>query len=120
MGINDFRKRLASLHFWNALLVTLLALSGLVMFSGYWREILSEARAGIKWLHVIIGLVSIIPVIYYMPHITRHWKQLEGKAWQRFNVIVVLLLLISWETHSQRSRWSSEIDYSTNVCLQIS
>ena len=93
---NVFRKKLTSQHFWNALLVSLLALSGLVMFSDFWRAVLGEARAWIKWLHIIIGFVSIVPVLYYLPIIASHWKLLKGKFWQRVNVVVVLLLLLCW------------------------
>ncbi len=62
----SFGKRLASLHFWNALFVSLLLLSGLVMYSSYWREVLGEAKAGIKWLHIIIGLISFVPLFSYL------------------------------------------------------
>ncbi|HEY8908679.1 MAG TPA: molybdopterin-dependent oxidoreductase [Desulfosporosinus sp.] len=94
---NSFRHKLELLHRWNALLVGLLALSGLMLFSGYWREVLGgEARAWIKWLHIILGGVSIVPVLSYSRLVSRHWKQLEGKFWQRFNVILVPSLVMSW------------------------
>lgn len=92
----SFGKKLASLHFWNALLITLLAMSGLLLYSSFWRSVFGEASLWIKWLHIIIGLTSIVPVLAYLQLVAKHWKQLKGKLWQRFNVIVVLLLLMSW------------------------
>src|SRR5665647_1954639 len=94
---NSFRHKLELLHRWNALLVGLLALSGLMLYSGYWREVLGgEARAWIKWLHIILGGGSIVPVLSYSRLVSKHWKQLEGKFWQHLNIILVPLLLVSW------------------------
>ncbi len=92
----SFGKRLASLHFWNALLVSLLVLTGLIMYSSYWREVLGEAKVGIKWLHIMIGLISFVPLFSYLRLLARHWKLLKGKYWQRVNVIVVPLILLGW------------------------
>lgn len=93
---NDFRKRLNSLHFWNALLVALLAVSGLVLFSKYWKAVLGDARAWIKWLHIIAGLASGILIFSNLRFIASLWKHLNGKFWQLLNVIAVLLLLSGW------------------------
>ncbi len=92
----SFNNNLASLHFWNALFVALLALSGLLLFSDFWRSILGEARAWIRWLHIIVGFAAIVPPLLYLRLVSRHWKLLEGKFWQRFNVLVVPLLLMGW------------------------
>ncbi|AFQ44248.1 molybdopterin-dependent oxidoreductase [Desulfosporosinus meridiei] len=94
--VNGFAKRLALLHHWNALLVALLVFSGLLLFSSSWKELLGEAKIWIKWLHIIIGLVSILPGLAYLGSAARHWQMLKGKPWQRLHIIVVLWLIIGW------------------------
>jgi DMSO/TMAO reductase YedYZ molybdopterin-dependent catalytic subunit len=89
-------KKLVSLHFWNGWIVVILALTGLVLIGGYWRGVLGEGRVWLKWLHIIVGIASILPVFYYLTLAGKHWKQLKQKPWQRFNVLVVLGLLIGW------------------------
>ncbi|WP_199615206.1 molybdopterin-dependent oxidoreductase [Paenibacillus alkalitolerans] len=92
----DYGKKLASLHAWNGWIVVVLSLTGLVLLAGFWRGVLGEGRVWIKWLHIAVGLVSIVPVVYYLFLAGKHWKQLKGKPWQRFNVLVVLALLTGW------------------------
>ncbi|QAY67130.1 molybdopterin-dependent oxidoreductase [Paenibacillus protaetiae] len=91
-----YGKKLVKLHAWNAWIVAVLALTGLVLAGGFWRMALGEGRVWIKWLHVAVGLGSLIPVVYYLLLAGKHWKQLRGKRWQRFNVVVVLALLVGW------------------------
>src|SRR5690554_5338907 len=89
-----YGNKLVSLHTWNGWIVVILALSGLVLIGGYWRGVLGEGRVWLKWLHIVVGIVSIMPVVYYLALASKHWKQLKKKPWQRFNVIVILSLLI--------------------------
>ncbi|MBO9600672.1 MAG: oxidoreductase, partial [Cohnella sp.] len=56
-----YGKKLASLHAWNAWIVVLLAVSGLILFNGQWRGILGEGRVWLKQLHIIIGVASLLP-----------------------------------------------------------
>jgi DMSO/TMAO reductase YedYZ molybdopterin-dependent catalytic subunit len=91
-----FGKKLVSLHTWNGWIVVLLALTGLILVGGFWRGILGEGRVWIKWLHIVVGIASILPVIYYLLLAGKHWKQLKDKPAQRANVIVVLALLLGW------------------------
>ncbi|MCL6601769.1 MAG: molybdopterin-dependent oxidoreductase [Paenibacillus sp.] len=91
-----YGKKLVSIHAWNAWLVLFLALSGLMLLGGYWREALGEGRVWLKWGHILFGLVLLIPVIYYLFLAAKHWKRLEGRPSQKANVIGVLTLLIGW------------------------
>ncbi|MEK4474224.1 molybdopterin-dependent oxidoreductase [Paenibacillus sp. FSL R7-0048] len=91
-----YGKKLRALHTWNGWLVVLLTLTGLVLVGGFWRGFLGEGRVWIKGLHIVVGVASIIPVIYYLLLAGKHWKQLKERPWQRFNVIVVLSLLLGW------------------------
>lgn len=91
-----YGKKLVSLHTWNAWIVAVLALTGLVLVGGFWRMALGEGRVWIKSIHTVVGLASLVPVVYYLLLAGKHWKQLRGKPWQRFNVIFVLALLFGW------------------------
>ncbi len=91
-----YGKKLVSIHMWNAWLVLFLALSGLLLVGGFWRELLGEGRVWLKWAHIAFGLVLLIPVIYYLLLAAKHWKRLQGKTAQKTNVIFVLILLVGW------------------------
>lgn len=91
-----YGKKLVSLHSWNGWLVVILALTGLILVGGFWRGFLGEGRVWVKWLHTAVGILSILPVVYYLALAGKHWKQLKAKPWQRFNVLVVLVLLVGW------------------------
>ncbi|WP_052087958.1 molybdopterin-dependent oxidoreductase [Paenibacillus wynnii] len=91
-----YGKKLLSIHAWNAWLVLFLALSGLMLLGGFWRELLGEGRVWLKWGHIVIGLVLLLPVIYYLLLAAKHWKRLKGRTSQKANVLVVLGLLIGW------------------------
>ncbi|WP_042195400.1 molybdopterin-dependent oxidoreductase [Paenibacillus camerounensis] len=91
-----YGKKLVSIHRWNAWLVLILAVSGLLLVGGFWREVLGEGRVWLKWAHIAFGLVLLIPVIYYLVLAAKHWKRLNGKTAQKVNVIFVLVLLIGW------------------------
>ncbi|GGA43138.1 molybdopterin-dependent oxidoreductase [Paenibacillus physcomitrellae] len=91
-----YGKKLRRIHTWNAWIVVILAITGLILVSGYWREALGGWRVWIKWAHVYVGLLLIAPVIYYLFLAAKHWKQLRGRPKQKTNVIVVLGLLVGW------------------------
>lgn len=91
-----YGKKLRAIHTWNAVIVALLAVSGLILFSGYWREVLGGIRVWIRWAHIVIGLLMILPVVYYLLLAAKHWKQLRNRPKQKANVIIVLTLLTGW------------------------
>ncbi|MHA6482356.1 molybdopterin-dependent oxidoreductase [Paenibacillus sp. strain BS8-2] len=91
-----YGKKLVSIHAWNGWIVVLLALSGLVLLGGFWRGVLGEARVWLKEFHVIVGIVSVLPIAYYLVLAGKHWKQLRGKRGQKANVLVVLAFLFGW------------------------
>ena len=91
-----FGKKLIRLHSWNAWLVALLAITGLVLVGGFWREILGEGRVWIRWIHIIGGLALLVPVVYYLFLASKHWKQIREKPNQKMNVILVMILLVGW------------------------
>ncbi|WP_405130877.1 molybdopterin-dependent oxidoreductase [Paenibacillus sp. FSL H8-0317] len=91
-----YGKKLVSIHSWNAWIVVILAISGLMLVGGFWREILGIGRVWLKWLHIIVGLAMLAPVVYYLILAGKHWKQLRNRPWQRVNTIFVLALLVGW------------------------
>ncbi|MBP3964861.1 molybdopterin-dependent oxidoreductase [Paenibacillus lignilyticus] len=91
-----YGKKLAKLHSVNGWIVVILTLTGLVLFQGLWRGILGEGRVIIRYVHIVVGIASLLPVVFYLALAAKHWKQLKGKAWQKANVIIVLGLLVGW------------------------
>ncbi|WP_340018599.1 molybdopterin-dependent oxidoreductase [Paenibacillus sp. FSL H3-0457] len=91
-----YGKKLVSIHAWNAWIVVILAITGLMLVGGFWREILGIGRVWLKWLHIIVGLAMLAPVVYYLILAGKHWKQLRNRPWQRVNTIFVLALLVGW------------------------
>ncbi len=91
-----YGRKLHKLHAWNGWIVVLLTITGLLLAVGFWRGVLGEGRVWIKWLHIAVGVASILPVLYYLALAGKHWRQLRAKPWQRFNVLFVLGLLLGW------------------------
>ncbi|MBO7747412.1 molybdopterin-dependent oxidoreductase [Paenibacillus sp. MWE-103] len=91
-----YGRKLAGLHTWNGWIVVVLTFTGLILFQGLWRGILGEGRVLIRYVHIIVGLASLVPVVYYLLLAGKHWKQLRGKTAQRANVVIVLALLVGW------------------------
>ncbi|MDM5281404.1 molybdopterin-dependent oxidoreductase [Paenibacillus silvae] len=91
-----YGKKLVSIHAWNAWIVVILAVSGLMLIGGFWRETLGIGRVWLKWLHIAVGLAMLVPVVYYLFLASKHWKQLRNKPWQKANTLLVLALLIGW------------------------
>ncbi|MBB6024686.1 hypothetical protein HNR77_005821 [Paenibacillus sp. JGP012] len=91
-----YGKKLVSIHAWNAWIVVILAVSGLMLIGGFWRETLGIGRVWLKWLHIAVGLAMLAPVVYYLFLASKHWKQLRNKPWQKANTLIVLALLIGW------------------------
>lgn len=90
------RQKLVSIHAWNAWIVVILSITGLMLVGGFWREILGIGRVWLKWLHIIVGLAMLAPVVYYLILAGKHWKQLRNRPWQRVNTIFVFALLVGW------------------------
>lgn len=91
-----YGKKLVSIHAWNAWVVVILTVTGLMLIGGFWRETLGIGRVWLKWMHIGVGLVMLLPVVYYFILAGKHWKQLRNKPWQKVNTIIVLFLLIGW------------------------
>lgn len=91
-----YGKKLVSIHAWNAWIVVILSITGLILIGGFWRETLGIGRVWLKWLHIAVGLLMLAPVVYYLLLVNKHWKQLRNKPWQKANTIIVLTLLIGW------------------------
>jgi methionine sulfoxide reductase catalytic subunit len=91
-----FGKRLLQLHRWNAWIILLLALTGLILSIGTIRGLLGEGRVWLKQIHIWAGVVSAILLVMYVPVFVKHLKQLRGKRNQQWNLGIVLGLLVGW------------------------
>ncbi|MEW4286391.1 molybdopterin-dependent oxidoreductase [Priestia koreensis] len=88
-----FRRRLVRLHHANALFFLILSISGFILFSGTFRTALPSVRVYVRDIHVWIGIVSILPLLYYLPKMARHLKGLKKKQNQRINLYLILTVL---------------------------
>lgn len=91
----SYGKKLKKLHAWNAITITLLAVSGVLLFLPPVRR-LGAGRIVIRDVHIGLGLLLILLLLFYLPLLTRHWQQLKNKWNQRGNLVAVLLLLLGW------------------------
>jgi sulfoxide reductase catalytic subunit YedY len=91
-----YGKKLSKLHKWNAWVVLLLAVTGVVLFVPSIRGDLGAFRVFLKQVHIVLGIVSVILIALYLPLIPKHWKQLKTKLKQRWNLGIVLFLLVGW------------------------
>lgn len=91
----SFGKKLKKLHAWNAWVIVLLTISGILLFIPQVRE-LGQGRVLIKQLHIGLGILSVILLVMYIPLLRKHWKQLKQRINQRTNLVVVLGLLLGW------------------------
>ncbi|MNH92545.1 hypothetical protein D3C73_451280 [compost metagenome] len=91
-----YGKKLISIHALNGWMVLVLSLSGLVLLSGYWRQILGAVRSWVKWLHIGVGLALLLSLLLYLILAAKHWKQLKNRPLQKLNVILILILLGGW------------------------
>ncbi|WP_028548870.1 molybdopterin-dependent oxidoreductase [Paenibacillus sp. UNC451MF] len=92
----SFGKKLKRLHAWNAWLVALLALTGVVLYIPTIRGDLGAFRVFLKQAHSVLGIVSILIILYYIRYIPKHWRQIRQKINQRWNLVIVLMLLAGW------------------------
>lgn len=90
-------KQLAELHRWNAWIVVILTLTGVLLF---WEPVRGwldgYARQPIKLLHIALGLVTGVLILLYLPLMSRHLKQLRTRPKQRGNLAFVIALLVGW------------------------
>ncbi|WP_311198764.1 hypothetical protein [Paenibacillus hexagrammi] len=92
----SFGKRLNQLHSWNAWILLLLAVSGIVLSIGAIRGELGGLRVTLKQLHIALGVISIVLIALYAPMIRKHWRQIRGHSGRRGNLLLVLALLLGW------------------------
>ncbi|SEN59049.1 molybdopterin-dependent oxidoreductase [Paenibacillus sp. OV219] len=122
-----YGKKLTSLHSWNGYIVVILALTGLVLFQGMWRGILGEGRVIIRYIHIVVGIASLVPVVFYLLLAGKHWKQLKSKTSQKANVLIVLGLLVGWllsglllwQFRAVGPRWSNNALYVHDVLTWV-
>lgn len=91
-----FGKRLRKLHAWNAWTLLALAVTGIALYVPVLRRVLGEGRVWLKQLHIGIGILSVVLLLLYVPHIAKHWRQLRDKLSQRGNLLLVLALVAGW------------------------
>lgn len=92
----SFGKRLNAIHSWNAWILLLLTITGIVLSIGAIRGDLGSLRVSLKQLHIYLGVASILLMLLYAPMIRKHWRQIRARRNQRANLVFVLALLVGW------------------------
>jgi sulfoxide reductase catalytic subunit YedY len=92
----SFGKRLNAIHSWNAWILLLLTITGIVLSIGAIRGDLGIIRVTLKQLHIYLGVASILLMVLYAPMIRKHWRQIRARRNQRANLVFVLALLVGW------------------------
>ncbi|MFC5451498.1 molybdopterin-dependent oxidoreductase [Paenibacillus aestuarii] len=93
---HSFGKRLNAIHSWNAWILLLLAITGIVLSIGAIRGDLGGFRVTLKELHIYLGVASILLIALYAPLLRKHWRQIRTQPSRRANLVFVLALLLGW------------------------
>lgn len=88
-----FGRKLARLHHVNAIFFLILGVTGLVLFSSYYRSVFPTSRIWVKDTHIWIGLVSVLPLLFYIPKMAKHLQTLRKRQNHRINLYLVLSIL---------------------------
>jgi len=91
----NFGKRLIRLHHSNAIFFLVLSVTGFILFSSSFRSTFPSIRVMIRDIHVWVGLVSCLPLLFYFPKMKKHLKTLRKKQNNRINLFIVLSILFS-------------------------
>src|SRR5690554_4438020 len=92
----SYAQKLKKLHAWNGWLVLLLTITGILLFLPAFRMAFPHTRVLTKQLHIILGLVSLVPILMYMPMIVKHMKQISRRPAQKWNLRIVLFVIAGW------------------------
>ncbi|HEY0827231.1 MAG TPA: molybdopterin-dependent oxidoreductase [Bacilli bacterium] len=91
----SYGKKLNKIHAWNAVTILLLTITGILLYVPAFRT-LGAIRVIVKDVHIYLGVLSIFLILLYIPLIFKHLKQLKGKLGQRWNLGIVLFILLGW------------------------
>jgi len=92
----SFGKRLNTIHSWNAWILLLLTITGIVLSIGAIRGDLGGFRVTLKELHIYLGVASMLLIVLYAPMLRKHWRQIRTQPSRRANLVFVLALLLGW------------------------
>ncbi|HEY2421942.1 MAG TPA: molybdopterin-dependent oxidoreductase [Neobacillus sp.] len=89
----NFGKRLIRLHHLNAMLFLVISATGFILFSTTFRSIFPAIRVLIRDIHIWIGVILCLPLLFYLPKMKRHLKTLQKKETNRYNLFFILTIL---------------------------
>ncbi|WP_430788935.1 molybdopterin-dependent oxidoreductase [Virgibacillus flavescens] len=87
-------KRLVRLHHANAILFLLLTITGFILFSSDFRSAFPGFRVDVKNVHIWIGIISMLPLFFYLPKMTKHLNRLRKRINHRNNLFFVIFILV--------------------------
>ncbi|WP_058307335.1 molybdopterin-dependent oxidoreductase [Gracilibacillus massiliensis] len=90
-----FRKRLVRLHHSNAILFFLLSITGLLLYSPFFRSTFPATRVWMKDAHIWIGFISVMPILFYLPKMGKHLLTLRKWKNHRINLYFIFVILFT-------------------------
>lgn len=88
--------KLKKLHKWNAWVILLLAITGLILYLPPIRRYIAPFRVDLKLFHIYLGYFSIFLLLLYVPLLSKHLKQIWKRTNQRYNLWIVLFIILGW------------------------
>ncbi|RCW76934.1 molybdopterin-dependent oxidoreductase [Saliterribacillus persicus] len=87
-------KKLVRLHHSNAILFFLLSLTGLLLLSAAFRSTFPATRVWIKDIHIWIGVISVLPLLFYLPKRKKHQLTIRKAKYKQLNLKLVISILL--------------------------
>jgi sulfoxide reductase catalytic subunit YedY len=90
----NFRKQLKILHHSNAILFFALSITGILLFSSLFRILFPSFRIVVKDIHIWLGVLSCLPLLFYLLQLSKHVKTLRHRKTNQINLGLVLTIVI--------------------------
>ncbi|RBW70697.1 molybdopterin-dependent oxidoreductase [Bacillus taeanensis] len=88
--------KLKKLHVYNGWLIAFLLITGILLFLPSLRGPLASIRISLKQFHILLGFLSAVILLLYMPFFQEHWKRLKKQKSKRINLITMIAFIIVW------------------------
>jgi len=95
-GVDLDYQRLSKLHAYNGWNLLFLVVTGIILYMPGLRGALAPVRVPLKYLHIASGVASVLLLALYLPLAREHWERLRKRVGQKWNVLLLVGLLIGW------------------------
>lgn len=92
---SKFSSKLLRLHHTNGILFFILMITGFLLISSFFYTAFPTIRYQLKIFHIWIGLLSIVPLLFYLPKMKDHIKLKQGKGTFNLYFIIGILAILT-------------------------